>query len=100
MEDQISSKTKENFKKEITIMNKLNHPNIIELIGISKTNEGNELMILEYLIKSSLYHQLHEKKTKIPQWLQIKLSIDIMKGILYLHQSNPKLIHRDLKSHK
>ena len=48
-------------------MNKLNHPNIIELIGISKMNEGNELMVLEYLIKSSLYHQSHEKKIKIPQ---------------------------------
>lgn len=81
-------------------MSKLLHPNITELIGISKMKEGNEIMILEYLIKSSLYHQLHEKNIKIPQWLQIKLSIDIMKGILYLHQSNPKLIHRDLKSHK
>lgn len=100
MEDQISSETKENFKKEITVMSKLNHPNITELIGISKMKEGNEIMILEYLIKSSLYHQLHEKNVSIPQWLQIKLSIDIMKGILYLHQSNPKLIHRDLKSHK
>ena len=100
MEDQISSKTKENFKKEINIMNKLNHPNITELIGISKMNDGNEIMILEYLIKSSLYHQIHEKKIRLPLWLQIKLSMDIMKGLLYLHQLNPKLIHRDLKSHK
>ena len=91
---------KENFKKEINIMNKLNHPNIVELMGISKMKDGNEVMILEYLIRSSLYHQLHEKNVKIPLYLQIKLSMDIMKGINYLHQSNPKLIHRDLKSHK
>ena len=77
-----------------------NHPNITVLIGISKLKEGNDIMILEYLIKSSLYHQLHEKNIKLPIWLQIKLSIDIMKGILYLHQSNPKLIYRDLNSHK
>ena len=88
-------------------MNKLKHPNIVKLIGICKnsssfssSDNGNEIMILEYLIKSSLYHQLHEKKIKIPIYLQIKLSIDIMKGISYLHQSNPKIIHRDLKSHK
>ncbi len=82
-------------------MNKLKHPNIVKLIGICKIlSDRNEIMILEYLIKSSLYHQLHEKNIKIPIYLQIKLSIDIMKGISYLHQSNPKIIHRDLKSHK
>ena len=103
----LNSQTKENFKKEINIMNKLKHPNIIKLIGITKissssssSNSENENMILEYLIKSSLYYQLHEKNIKIPLWLQIKLSIDIMKGISYLHQLNPKIIHRDLKSHK
>ena len=82
-------------------MSKLKHPNIVKLIGICKISQSeDEIMILEYLIKSSLYHQLHELKNKIPIYLQIKLSIDIMKGISYLHQSNPKLIHRDLKSHK
>ena len=64
------------------------------------SNIGLYPCILEYLNKSSLYHQLHDKDIKISIWKQIKLSIDIMKGISYLHQSNPKFIHRDLKSHK
>ncbi len=98
--DQLTPKIQESFKREIEIMKKLKHPNITQLIGRCKLEDGNEIMVLEYMNRSSLYHQLHEKSIQIPLWLQIKLGMDIMKGINYLHHLNPKVMHRDLKSHK
>ena len=57
-------------------------------------------MILEYLEGGSLYSQLYEKKITFPLSKQIGIGIDIANGLNYLHLLQPKIIHRDLKSHK
>lgn len=79
-------------------MCRFKHPNITRLFGIC-LQEDSYTIVMEYLPLGSLYNQLHEQKVKLNVWTQIKLATDISNGLNYLHQSKPKIVHRDLKSH-
>lgn len=101
---QLSSHAKDSFNKEATMLHRLKHPNVVRLLGICKHHGAkdceNRMLVLEYLPCSSLFHQVHDLNIRIPVWQQIHIAIDIANALNYLHQSSPKIIHRDLKSAK
>ena len=86
----------ERFYYECLLLSKLDHPNVVEFVGVhfSKVNRADITLIMERL------HIDLEKFLKRPQIpLSIKLSIllDVSAGLLYLHtQLEKPLIHRDL----
>ena len=86
----------ERFCYECLLLSKLDHPNVVEFVGVhfSKVNRADVTLIMERL------HIDLEKFLKRPQIpLSIKLSIllDVSSGLLYLHtQLEKPLIHRDL----
>jgi serine/threonine protein kinase len=62
--------------------------------------EDDEICIItEYMIRGSLYKIIHDKHEKFPNHLRLKISMDVAKGMNYLHKSDPIIVHRDLKSH-
>jgi serine/threonine protein kinase len=96
----LSESTKRSFDSEVNIMKRLQHPNIIRLYGICKPEGENQMMVMEFMEKGSLYQHLHEDKIKFSTEKQKEMMIGIANGLYYLHLSNPKIIHRDLKSMK
>lgn len=60
---------------------------------------GEMLLVLEYMSRGSLHDVLHNAKIQIPFELQIHLALQAAQGMNFLHQCNPPIIHRDLKSH-
>eukprot|EP00559_Dactyliosolen_fragilissimus_P003031 CAMPEP_0184865056 /NCGR_PEP_ID=MMETSP0580-20130426/16828_1 /TAXON_ID=1118495 /ORGANISM="Dactyliosolen fragilissimus" /LENGTH=666 /DNA_ID=CAMNT_0027364075 /DNA_START=29 /DNA_END=2029 /DNA_ORIENTATION=- len=88
----------EDFRKEISILSSLRHPNICMLLAYSQT-EDYEVMISE-LMKCSLLdifnantvHNSHLSRRK-----QIVYAQQLTKGMTYLHSCKPPIIHRDLK---
>lgn len=87
------------LNQEISILQKLRHPNIITLYGISNYN-GFISLILEYLPKKTLYYHLHEQHEEISFAKKLDISKGIALALSYIHNLNPKIIHRDLKSEK
>ena len=77
--------------REIDIMTKLHHPNIVQFLGYI---DNPFILVMEYIPKDNL-----EVNIKYLS-LNNKLSImnDILKGLAYLHNRKPyALIHRDIK---
>ena len=89
------------FQREISTLIKLKpHQNLLTLLGISY-NEFEVFIITEFCFGGTLFELLHRKTEINLDWkLRIKFIKDIAKGIEYLHNYNPPLIHRDLKSLK
>jgi serine/threonine protein kinase len=94
-------KTEGDVSKEIQILNKVNHSNVIRLSGVS-FNEGHWYLVYEYAANGTLNEWIFSNKmndTKFLSWIQrIKIALDVAIGVEYLHSftSNP-YIHKDLK---
>ena len=53
------SQSLEDFFREITVMSKLSHPNIVLLMGIYVDSLGDRFIITEYMERGSVYDMLH-----------------------------------------
>ncbi|KAK4477511.1 hypothetical protein RD792_016738 [Penstemon davidsonii] len=86
--------------KEINLLTKINHFNLIRLSGVC-FNEGNWYLVYEYASNGSLSHWIQEKSDqKILNWDQrLQIAVDVATGLTYLHcYTSPPHIHKDLNS--
>lgn len=82
------------FRKEIEIMYKISHSNIVKLFSHFE-DEKYCYFLMEYVENGSLFSLLkHEKlsKNKISE-----LAFQLILSVYYLHNMNPPIIHRDIK---
>ncbi|CBI34231.3 unnamed protein product, partial [Vitis vinifera] len=85
------------FKREVRIMRRLRHPNVVLFMG-AVTRPPNLSIITEFLPRGSLYRILHRPSCQIDEKRRIKMALDVAKGMNCLHTSLPTIVHRDLKS--
>eukprot|EP01087_Luapelamoeba_hula_P024976 TRINITY_DN9696_c0_g1_i1.p1 TRINITY_DN9696_c0_g1~~TRINITY_DN9696_c0_g1_i1.p1 ORF type:complete len:1325 (+),score=299.28 TRINITY_DN9696_c0_g1_i1:269-4243(+) len=83
------------FRKEVSMMSVMQHPNIVALKGLCM---APFCMLLEFCSKGSLYDYIHETTNPLNWAIIFKLAEDIAKGMNFMHTFTPPLIHRDLKS--
>ena len=91
----LSDKIIDNVKKEINIMLKINHENIIKLHETIVTQKYIYL-IMDFCDGGDLYKFI-KKNGKLTEEESKKYFLEISKGLYFLYSNN--LIHRDLKPH-
>ncbi|KAJ6900766.1 hypothetical protein NC652_026769 [Populus alba x Populus x berolinensis] len=89
----------EEFLSEVSMMKRLRHPNIVLFMG-AVTQPPNLSIVMEYLSRGSLHRLLHlpDAALILNERRRLNMANDAAKGMNYLHQFRPPIIHRDLKS--
>ena len=85
------------FRREIEIMYKIHHPNVVRLFGHFEDNQ-NCYFIMEYVNQGNLCTLLEKQANKClePQ-IVAGLLKDLIRAVYFLHQMDPPIIHRDIK---
>ncbi|GFY93997.1 hypothetical protein Acr_09g0004430 [Actinidia rufa] len=93
--------------EELKILQKVNHANLVKLMGMSSDNQGNCFLVYEYAENGSLDKWLYAKSSSISSssvafltWTQrLYIAFDVANGLQYMHEhTQPSVVHRDIRT--
>ncbi|XVE87246.1 hypothetical protein DITRI_Ditri18aG0101000 [Diplodiscus trichospermus] len=99
-------KTKDDISEELKILQKVNHANLVKLMGVSADSDGNCFLVYEYAENGSLDKWLNPKCSSSSShvafltWSQrLQAALDVANGLQYMHEhTQPNIVHRDIRT--
>lgn len=87
------------FVKEIKLVAKFEHPNLVRLVGAAWTDETDLQMLSEYMEGGDLRQYLADPSTPSGWTIsKFNIAIDVIEALVYVHSFVLPLVHRDLNS--
>ena len=85
------------FRREVEVMYKIHHPNVVKLFGHFEDNNYC-YFIMEYISKGNVYNLLPtDKKKRLSTKVCASIIKDVISAVYFLHKMKPPIIHRDIK---
>ncbi|KAF8324973.1 kinase-like domain-containing protein [Cantharellus anzutake] len=86
----------QHLKREMKIWKDLDHENIVQFIGFAIEDRGaipEAALVSEWCSNGDLVQYLHRN----PSCNRLALLLDVARGLTYLHDRDPVVVHGDLK---
>jgi serine/threonine protein kinase len=94
----VDSNILEEFCMEADINMRLKHPNLTLFMGLS-LEHPYLCIVSEFVQRGSLFDLLRDDESTALTWRRaIYIARDVARGMAYMHDHNPPILHRDLKS--
>ena len=82
------------FRRECELLEAARHANVVQYLGVFN-QDGSALLVME-LMQGTLEQFLRDNRGTLPQEKQVSICLQIASGLLFLHQHEPQILHRDL----
>ncbi|XP_069791647.1 myosin light chain kinase, smooth muscle-like isoform X2 [Narcine bancroftii] len=89
-----SAKDKENVRQEISIMNCLHHPKLVQCVDAFESR-SDIVMVLEIVSGGELFERIIDEDFELTERECIKYMLQINEGVQYIHKQ--EIVHLDLK---
>ena len=83
------------FRREIEIMYRVHHPNVVKLFGHFEDNNYC-YFIMEYIGGGNIYALVPKSRSISTQQIA-SIMKDVISAVYFLHHMHPKIVHRDIK---
>ncbi|CAB9514945.1 Ephrin type-B receptor 3 (Fragment) [Seminavis robusta] len=93
-----SSPSPTTLKREIKILSKLRHPNIVTVMGAVVDPGGQKMIVMEYMELKSLTDVLQSRTMAVDDTMVLSMVQDVARGVQYLHATTPCIVHGDIKA--
>ena len=95
--NKVNIEEKPYFRREIEIMYRVHHPNVVKLFGHFEDNKYC-YFIMEYIPGGNVYNLVPKNGIKtIPTKTIVSIMKDVISAVYFLHHMSPPIIHRDIK---
>ncbi|KAF5793511.1 putative protein kinase RLK-Pelle-RLCK-VIIa-2 family [Helianthus annuus] len=86
------------WNNELRILSSFHHPNVVKLLGYCA--EGvHRMLVFEFMCNGSLEENLSRECCREVEWSKrMEIAKGLARGLEYLHNMDPPVIHRDIKS--
>jgi serine/threonine protein kinase len=85
--------TEERFKREGSILGRLTHPHIADLLDAGVSSDGQPYLILEYVDGEAIDQYCDEHKVDVEA--RVRLFLDVLAAVAHAHAN--LIVHRDIK---
>ncbi|XP_023551881.1 probable serine/threonine-protein kinase PIX13 [Cucurbita pepo subsp. pepo] len=88
------------WQAEVNFLGRLNHPNLVKLLGFCWDDE-ELLLAYEFMPRGSLENHLFGRRSSIEplSWeRRLKIAIGAARGLAFLHSAEKEVIYRDFKA--
>ena len=95
--NKVNIEEKQYFRREIEIMYRVHHPNVVKLFGHFEDNNYC-YFIMEYIPGGNIYSLLPKNGIKtISTQNAVSIMKDVISATYFLHHMIPPIVHRDIK---
>ena len=97
LQNQTDAKSLELLEREVTVLKKLNHPNIPKYIDYFQLEDDNKLYLVEELVAGKNLNQQVEEGLRLTEKEVKDIAFQVLSILDYLHNFDARIIHRDIK---